>query len=171
MWHKNSLRILSTVVGITFTSCGSKTNTIFHEIYLLIFKFSDLSNFQGGNSPANGFQFIFSAIWESNLERAEIKSFQWTCRTCEKNVGDFVGAHSRVINSRRDKFVRIFWGCSDRGWGRPRGQKLGGRGLSTWKRCWGQRRQVTVGKKEYRWQWIATIKYFCLVWQAFKLSI
>ena len=111
------------------------TNTILDEIYLpiyiggnfkhIIFKISDLLNFRGGNSPANGFQFIFPAIWESNLERAEIKSFQWTCRTCEKNVGDFVGAHSRVINSRRDKFVRIFWGCSDRGWGRPRGLNLG----------------------------------------------
>ena len=53
------------------------------------------------------------------------------------------------------------------------GGAAGGRGwvLSTWKRCWGQRRQVTVGKKEYRWQWIATKKYFCLVLLALKLLI
>ena len=116
----------------------------------IIFKISDLSNFRGGNSPANGFQFIFPAIWESNLERAEIKSFQWTCRTCEKNVGDFVGAHSRVINSRRDKFVRIFWGCSDRGWGRPRGQELGSVDLKKMLRpkktsnSWKKRIQMTM---------------------------
>ena len=49
----------------------------------------------------------------------------------------------------------------------------GGRGwvLSTWKRCWGQRRQATIGKKEYRWQCNKTKMYFCLILLALKLLI
>ena len=164
-----------------FTSCGSKTNTILDEIYLLIyidgnfkhiiFKISDLSNFRGGNSPPMVFN--SSSLRSENPISRELKLnlFNELVELVRKMWAILSGRIPEWLILAETNLWEYFEDVRIGDGGAPGGKSWVDGVLSTWKRCWGQRRQVTVGKKEYRWQWIATIKYFCLVWQAFKLSI
>ena len=151
---------------------GSKTNTILDEIDLLIyigrnfkhiiFKISDLSNFWGGNSPP--MVSISSSLRSKNPISRELKLnlFNELVELVRKMWAILSGRIPEWLILAETNLWEYFEDVRIGDGGAP-----GGRGwvLSTWKRCWGKRRQATIGKKEYRWQWLKRKCIFALLYR------